>query len=909
MQINKTNNNKILYFALFFSYILVGVLLSKLSFQLQLLPIWIPAGIALVGCYIYWWRFFPAVFIASLTFNCFITPDFEWHQILSTLGQKNGLIALGASLQAIVGSALLRYWLGNPISEWRNINTIYFIVIVGIGINVISSSIGVYSLSLFDTQFDINYYDINVIYWWIGDSLGVVLTVPLLLSLLDYKHLSEHQKKARVILIYSSVVLFLVVILMTSLFVNTSNTDNKKRIEKEVALIESNVHREFDKGFQQLILLAEKIQNNPLLTREEFNVYVKESIKLMPSIKAMSWNPIILQDEKERHATRLTAIHSIPSTIKGESITSDDPIVYVKFISPELGNEKAIGFNVYSDPLRKQTLLNAITDYRAKATPIIQLIQSEVSEPGFLVFIPVFEKKSNHSALQEKRLKGFATGVFLVNEALSDVINEEQKKLFFHEFLEQGKSNNFLSNTGTNELTLKHNAEHISQTFRFVEQVWSIHLLVNQGYLAKEQSRSYLMLFLIQFFIITAIMMLLLMINNRQLALNQLIHERTNSLEKAVIEANKANKAKSQFLANMSHEIRTPMNSVIGFSQLAMKSNDINEIKPYLDSVNISSDLLLEIVNDILDISKIESQKLQLTHEVFDIHESIRRITTVFQDTSSRSHLLWQTNNNLPKELYFRGDKIRLEQVLINLCSNAIKFTQQGSVTLTADIVCIHDDSVDFSFTVQDTGIGIAQHNITKIFQPFIQEDASTSRTFGGTGLGLTISQELSHLMNGEITVNSQVGIGSTFTFTFSLAISTIPPQEVEQVNLPPKNLKHLTVLVAEDNRINQKLISVILNKLGIKADIVENGQLAIESISKKAYDVILMDCQMPVLDGYDATKVIRLMPDYAHLPIIALTADVDTRSKERALEVGFNHHLAKPINITELTSILHTLR
>ena len=232
MRINKKINNKALYFALFFSYILVGILLTKLSFQLQILPIWIPAGIALVGCYIYWWRFFPAVFIASFLFNCFVTPDFELHQILSTLGKQNGLIALGALLQAIVGSALLRYWLGNPINEWRNINTFYFIAIVGIGINVISSSIAIYSLSLFNAQYDINNYDINVIYWWISDSLGVVHTVPLLLSLLNYKTLSSHQQKARVILIYSSVVLFLVVISMTWVFVNTSKVDAEKANRK-----------------------------------------------------------------------------------------------------------------------------------------------------------------------------------------------------------------------------------------------------------------------------------------------------------------------------------------------------------------------------------------------------------------------------------------------------------------------------------------------------------------------------------------------------------------------------------------------------------------------------------------------------------------------------------------------------
>jgi signal transduction histidine kinase/integral membrane sensor domain MASE1 len=902
---------KMLYFILFVSYVLSGMFLSEISFQSQIVPIWIPAGIALVGCYIWWWRFFPAVFIASFIFNFSVMPNVELTEILSIGVLKNTIIAFGALLQAIVGAALLRYWLGNPINEWNNLKTVYFIFIVGLSTNVISANIGVLSLSLFDPSYNIDSYWLNVTYWWLGDSLGVLLTVPFLLSFLTYRHLDVEQKKGSVIICCSVAVLFIAVTVMTWFFVVSSNVDTDNLATKEVDVIENGIHRQLNNSIYQLSKLASYIQHNPNLTREDFEHYVDDVMALKVTLKGMSWNPLIYPDQKASHEAELQKIYSKPVSIMGGSIEQKDPIVYVKFISPLKNNEKAIGFNVYSNVSRRQTLSDALTNYQPKATPIIQLVQSEQPEPGFLLFVPVFEQVTSNLGEKVQRLKGFATGVFLANNILKLAINAKQREWFFYEFFEQGQSLSFSSNTGTKQLTLQKNPEHVSQSFQLGGQVWKINLLVNNEYVIEHKSQGYLTLFLLQVSIITTLMMLLLLMNNRQLTLEYEVKKKTKSLKNAMTEANQANQAKSQFLANMSHEIRTPMNALIGFAQLAKQSDDITTMRLYLNSIYVSSELLLNIVNDILDISKIESQKLELKYDTFDVHDTIRRIDIIFESTAKDKNLTWEIQDNLPDSLYCKGDRIRIEQILMNLCSNAVKFTHVGKISLIANLIEVDVKQAILQISILDTGIGIAPENIDKIFLPFVQEDSSTSRNYGGTGLGLAISKEFSKLMDGDITLTSEVGLGSRFTFTCPLEISSHQSSSdlIDNTNVARlQSVEHLSVLVAEDNTINQKLIDAVLTKLGIKADIVKNGQLVLEQIKQKNYDVILMDCQMPILDGYEATRIIRSMPLYDKLIIIALTADIDHSSRERAKKVGFNLHLAKPINFEKLKECLQDL-
>jgi len=907
-----------LWYAIFFlSYIFSGHLLSAISFQSQVAPIWLPAGIALIGCYLWWWRFFPAVFFASLIFNFSIIPGFEYHFIFSVLGLQNGIIAIGSMLQAIVGAGLLRYWLGNPFEQWINVKTIYFVCIVGILVNLISSNIGVYSLSHFSSSYRLENFQLNMVYWWLGDTLGVLFFTTFFFSLLKVKHFKLHQQKTKVTILSSVIVLFMVTILITQFFVTKLSLHSHVLVNKEVQIIENGIHRQINDGINQLRDFAVFIQNTPSVSKESFHQYVSKIYENSTAIKAMSWNPIISQQQKPFYENELIQIHSTNASIKGKPILENDPIIYIKLISPEKGNEKAVGFNLYSNPSRKQTLKSAMESYQAKATPIIQLVQSEKNEPSFLLFYPVFELPNTDKGDNNKRLKGFATAVYLAEKMLSNSFTEQQKKLFYYEFFEEGKQQWFFSNTENTEntentdhtyLTLHHHLEHFTDTFYVAGQQWNINLLANRKFITNQQSEDFLVLYIFLVVIVITIITSLLLMNNRQFALDNLVNKRTKSLKIAVEDANYANKAKSQFLANMSHEIRTPMNSVVGFARLAQESNDLKEIKSFLNHISISSDLLLHIVNDILDISKIESSKLALNNDVCDLHLVLKRIYSIFEVQALDKKLDWCLNDNLPKPMFINGDQTRIEQVLMNLCGNAMKFTQSGRVTLIADLLSNADNKAHIKFQVKDTGIGIVKENMSTLFDPFIQADASTSRDFGGTGLGLTISKKLSQLMDGDIKVSSIKGQGTISTFTCYLAISQ-PTSKVSQPEIiVEKNMSNLKVLVAEDNRINQVLINTILKKLGIDAIIVENGQLVIDHIKQQHVDVILMDCQMPVLDGYQATKIIRSFPEFSNLPIFALTADVDSRSKEKAIAFGFDKHLTKPIDIVELTESLQSV-
>ena len=375
--------------------------------------------------------------------------------------------------------------------------------------------------------------------------------------------------------------------------------------------------------------------------------------------------------------------------------------------------------------------------------------------------------------------------------------------------------------------------------------------------------------------------------------------------------AEAATKAKSEFLANMSHEIRTPMNAIIGFSHLGLEESRLDTMHDYFDKIHSSSTSLLGIINDILDFSKIEAGKLEIVRVPFQLSQFIKdihKITALYNNKADKVKINFSLVENLPDCVL--ADSLRLQQILTNLISNAIKFTTQGDINIHVSIVSREASELTLHFSITDQGIGITKEQQLKLFQPFIQADTSTTRKYGGTGLGLAISKQLVDMMGGEISVQSQLGQGSTFSFTLPvkeifLSKEQLQLKDVEQ-NQTTAKLAGMQVLLVEDNKINQMVARTILEKYGIDVIIASHGQEAVELLSVfYDFDVVLMDIQMPELDGYEATTIIRTELNLSKLPIIAMTAHAMSEEKQRCLEIGMNDIITKPIDVKVLCSTL----
>ena len=390
--------------------------------------------------------------------------------------------------------------------------------------------------------------------------------------------------------------------------------------------------------------------------------------------------------------------------------------------------------------------------------------------------------------------------------------------------------------------------------------------------------------------------------------------------------AEQASKTKSEFLANMSHEIRTPMNGIIGLTKLALNHPMSEDVRDYLGKISHSSESLLGILNQILDLSKLEAGKFTIEHQRFNLDELLDSLRNLFLTNAVEKSLAFSISVTDDTPIDLIGDALRLQQILSNLIGNAIKFTERGEINIRISLIKKEGSQAQLRFIVSDTGVGITQEDQKKLFQPFSQVDGSATRRFGGTGLGLVISKNLLELMDSELKLESIPNKGTTFSFDlFTQLASEQRHHIVEQKlgNITPaqagaleQNLQDLglalvnsKILVAEDNLINQQVVKEFLTLSGVLVDVANNGKEVLELLEEKSYDVVLMDIQMPILDGLQATQKIRQQPKFEKLPIIAMSAGVTFDEQEKCQSVGMNDFISKPIEpIIMLKKILHVL-
>jgi PAS domain S-box-containing protein len=361
--------------------------------------------------------------------------------------------------------------------------------------------------------------------------------------------------------------------------------------------------------------------------------------------------------------------------------------------------------------------------------------------------------------------------------------------------------------------------------------------------------------------------------------------------------AEEAVKAKQQFLSNMSHEIRTPMNAIIGFTNVLLKTELSAKQIEYLSAIQMSGDALIVLINDILDLAKVDAGKMVFEETPFKLSASISAMLHLFEPKIQEKNLalVRQYDRTIPEVLV--GDPVRLHQIILNLVSNAVKFTDEGKITIDIRLLNEDKENVVIQFSVGDTGIGIPESKLDNIFENFQQATSSTSRIFGGTGLGLAIAKQLVEAQGGTLNVDSKLGVGSTFSFTlgFKKTTAKVESEIVEEIKSAPEN-SGIRVLVVEDIALNQLLMKTLLDDFGFDQDMAGNGKIAIQKLQSNQYDIILMDLQMPEMNGFEATTYIRNTL-HSTIPIIALTADVTTADLDRCRAVGMDDYIAKPVD------------
>ncbi|MBM9549231.1 MASE1 domain-containing protein [Leptospira sp. 201903074] len=893
----------ILLIFVFLLYLIAG----KLSLNLSSIdgystPVWPPAGLALGFVLIFGNRVWPALFLGAYFTNTTHLPTSEtWIQFIIS-NPQNITISLGNSTSALLGSYLLKRHSSPNLNIFQANEIVIFFILAGPVTAFISSVIG--SLSLF--YFKIIYFEFlfqTWITWWMGDSIGIIIFTPLLI--LIWKWYEGEEKLLRLIIFASATMSTFVFTL--SIFFLTRNWEKefiKYRIKSDGQIIFAGIENRLLENLRVVKGLGSFISLTEKLNRKYFDAFSKGIMENSDSVTALSWNPLIRHSLRPIAETKLRIDY--PGSI-GISVQKDKKLhpspeyeeyVYIQYIYPYMENKQAIGFNLLSDAARKEALYHATERQGIDMTGKISLVQSLENNLGFLVLYPVTRWNGEF---------GFATAVIRIAAIIEKaLIGNDQNHLCI-----KIEELNGPSNIGIFSKECSHTEEKIFSDFYYERQmtigshILNIKTIATKEYFLMNLTNASRFLLIISSLLTGLLGILLLIVMGKEKSIQDIVEKRTFELEKA-------NRVKSEFLANMSHEIRTPMNGVLGMLTLLGQTNIDPEQKDYLENAEKSVLSLLTIINDILDVSKLENKKLEIIAKPTNLNKLCKDVTQLFLADAKKKNLELHVNLiGLDPNLYVLVDENRLRQILINLIANAIKFTFVGSISLD---VILNNDKRYIVFKVKDTGIGISEGNIPRLFNRFVQLEDSRTKKFEGSGLGLFISKQLVQLMGGEIEVHSRVNEGSTFQFT-------IPFQETEQNASPLINInskligtgKNFHILIAEDNLLNQKFVVKIFQKEKIKVSVASNGleviQLLDDSLShlEDRFDMILMDIQMPVLDGMEATKLIRKRNDsYRDIPIIAITANSMDSQLNEYLENGMNAYVKKPIILSELLSTIY---
>lgn len=854
--------------------------------------IWPPAGIALAGLFLLGFRVLPLIFISAFILSAAHLEHATLYLSIDDVLQS-GFISLGITAEAALG-----YYIVNRINpraiELLDLKATLQLMLIGGPIScIVGAAIGTSSLLYFQS---INASQIfnSFIHWWAGDAIGVMIFTPLMLVAF-----SVTQVRRRVQVLLPGLLVFLLISTLFYAQIESDKLKNQQVIETKSQMLQFSVAQQLQKIQSSIGLLEAYYESSEYINYLEFIKFSDKQLKFSDEFSAIEWLPKVLASDRLKVETELQQIGFQDFSFKerdslGRLVTASQREVYfpVLFVNPLKGNENALGFDFASHPARISALNLAARTKKPVLTEPLSLLQQQDSSLGVLYIVPVMENQPSGG------LKGYALGVLHLRKIIDAILGPLELDGFKIAVLD------VTNNVVPKVLYQESHVADLDPVFHFKTSIgqreWRVNLYQITDALSQASWMSQYGMQVFGLLFVWLLITFLLLLTGTNFQISEQVHKQTQKLLLEKQKSDKANKVKSEFLANMSHEIRTPINGIKGLHYLVLQQNDLHKIKEYIHQAENAVDVLLKVLNDLLDFSKIEAGKLQLEYsEVYFTALFSQLETLVKTDLTNKGiGLVIQYPKITPLSMF--ADKIRLKQVLLNLLNNAIKFTNfGGKVELTMTVL----NNKFVRFSVKDNGIGVSAEAQKTLFDAFTQADNSTSRQYGGTGLGLGICKHLVELMGGEIGFVSEVNVGSEFYFTLPLGQfnSDEAPRKAAHFNIDDVSLSQFKILVAEDNPLNQQVISAILTGKGCTPDIAENGQVALNKLEQNEYDLVLMDIQMPLLDGLATTKQIRLNPKFKNLPIIGLSANAMDSDIANARAAGMNDYVVKPLDPNKL--------